>query len=79
MLQKVKVQARMRGKIARREWMLGNALMRGLPRSMRAGWQVCIYLYSLNTVHIIGKLQIQGRLATFLVEGQLSLKHNNSS
>ena len=32
----------MRGSIVDREWMLGKVLMRGLPRPMRDGWQVCL-------------------------------------
>ncbi len=31
----------MRGKITGREWMCGKELMRGLPRPIREGWQVC--------------------------------------
>ena len=30
-----------RGKFCMREWMRGMHGMRGLPRPMRGGWQVC--------------------------------------
>ena len=32
-----------RGKFCMREWMRGMHGMRGLPRPMRGGWQVCVY------------------------------------
>ena len=42
----------MLGIFDKREWMLGKSEMRGFPRPMRDGWQVCCSHLRLVRIHI---------------------------